>query len=107
MEVGTKGQLTLPIALHLHGMYIRSKVLELPIIVRGILLVSKWAARSVLPVGCKVLLRRRLGFQDLTPRLAVTSHVLIRTVPLRRIEVRNLEFFLSIQFNVISEVKTT
>ena len=64
MEVGTKGPLTLPIALHLHGMYIRSKVLELPIIVRGILLVSKWAARSVLPVGCKVLLRRGLTPPD-------------------------------------------
>lgn len=47
-----------------HGMYIRSKVLELPIIVRSILLVSKWAARSVLPVGCKVLLRRRLTPPD-------------------------------------------
>lgn len=41
-----------------HGIYIRSKVLELPIIVRSILLVSKWAARSALPVSCKVLLRR-------------------------------------------------
>ena len=45
-------------------MYIRSKVLELPIIVRSILLVSKWAARSVLPVGCKVLLWRRLTPPD-------------------------------------------
>ena len=41
-----------------------SKVLELPVIVRSILLVSKWAACSVLPGGWKVLLRRGLTPPD-------------------------------------------